>query len=86
MFPFCENVFVPSKSPVKVQPELLDIFFFLADLYVVYTDRGGGKAHFSSCGECDMGRLGSISFYSPLFKDFWIPARLLCSFCEEMAG
>jgi hypothetical protein len=27
MFPFCENVFVPGKSPVKVQPEILGIFF-----------------------------------------------------------
>jgi hypothetical protein len=26
LFSFCENVSVPGKSPVKVQPEILDIF------------------------------------------------------------
>jgi hypothetical protein len=32
--PFRENVLVPGKSPVKVQPEILDIFF-LVELHVV---------------------------------------------------
>jgi hypothetical protein len=38
LFPFCENVFVPGKSPIKVQSEMLDIF--LGELYTVYMDRG----------------------------------------------
>jgi hypothetical protein len=25
-------------------------------------------ARFFSCGECDVGRLGSVSFYPPFFK------------------
>jgi hypothetical protein len=29
-----------GNSPVKVQPEILDIF--LGEVYVVYTNRGGG--------------------------------------------
>jgi hypothetical protein len=73
-------VFVPSKSPVKVQPKILDIF--LEELYAVYMDQ---ESCFSLCGECDMDRLRSISFYSPL-NQFWIAARLICSLCEAMAG
>jgi hypothetical protein len=34
-------VFVPGKSPVKVQPKIVDIFF-LWELHIVYMDRGGG--------------------------------------------
>jgi hypothetical protein len=40
MFPFCKNEFAPGKSPVKVQPEILDIFF-LGEFNVVYMDWGG---------------------------------------------
>jgi hypothetical protein len=40
VFPFCENVLVPDKCPVKVQPEILDIFF-LGELHIVYMDHGG---------------------------------------------
>jgi hypothetical protein len=69
-------VFVPGKSRVKVQPEIVDIF--LGVLYVVYMDWG---ARFSSSGQCDVDRLGFISF-----NLFWIPARLICSFCEALAG
>jgi hypothetical protein len=61
-FPFCENMFVPDKSPVKMYPEILDIFS--GELHVVYMDRGT----FSMCGECDVDRLGSVSFHSPFFK------------------
>jgi hypothetical protein len=52
-------VFVPGKSPVKVQPEILDIFF--GELYIVYVDR---EARFTSYVECNMGQLGSVSFCS----------------------
>jgi hypothetical protein len=64
LFPFCQNELAPGKSPVKDQPEVLDI---LGELHVVYMDRG---AHFSSCGECDMVRLGSVSFYFSVFNSF----------------
>jgi hypothetical protein len=66
LFPFCENVFVPGKSPVKVHAEVLDIFF-LGKLCVVYKDWG---ARFSSCGKYDMDQLGFISFYSPFLTSF----------------
>jgi hypothetical protein len=45
-------------------------FSFLGELHVVYTERG---ACFSSCGEFDVDRLGSISFYSQFLNKFWIP-------------
>jgi hypothetical protein len=48
---------VPGKSPVKVQPEIHVII--LGELRVVYMDQW---ARFSSCGECDMDRLGSAAF------------------------
>jgi hypothetical protein len=60
LIPFREYVFLPGKSPVKVQPEILDIL--LRKVYVVYMDWWAG---FSSCGECDMDLLGFISFYPP---------------------
>jgi hypothetical protein len=37
LFPFCENV-CTSKSPVKVQPEILDILI-LGELHIVCLDR-----------------------------------------------
>jgi hypothetical protein len=40
-------------------------FFFSWELLIVYMDQG---AFFSSCGECDVDGLDSISFYSPFFK------------------
>jgi hypothetical protein len=46
---FCEYVFVPSKSPVKVQTKILDIL--LREVYIVYMD---WQAGFCSCDECDM--------------------------------
>jgi hypothetical protein len=51
MLPFCEHGFAPGKSPVEVQPEILDIFL-LRKVYAVYMDWGAG---FSSCGKHDMG-------------------------------
>jgi hypothetical protein len=57
-------VFVPSKSPLKGQPEILGISF-LGELHVVYTDR---RACISSCGECDVDRIGSVSFQFPFFE------------------
>jgi hypothetical protein len=61
LLPFCECVFAPGKSPVEVQPEKLDIFL-LRKVYAVYVD---WRAGFSACGECDMDRLGLVSFRPP---------------------
>jgi hypothetical protein len=74
-------VFVPGKSLVKVQPEILDIIS--GELHIVYMNRG---TSFSSCSECDVDRLGFIGFHSPFFKPFCIASRSVCSFCEAMAG
>jgi hypothetical protein len=58
----------PSMSPVDMQPKILDAFLF-RKVYAVYME---WRAGFSSCGECDMDRLGFISFHPP--------------FCEAMPG
>jgi hypothetical protein len=47
LLPFCGYVFVPGKSPFKVQPEILDIFL-LRKVYAVDMDWQTG---FSFCGE-----------------------------------
>jgi hypothetical protein len=46
-----------------------------------YMDRG---VRFSSCRECYVDRLESVSFYSSFLNHFWIASRLICSFCEAM--
>jgi hypothetical protein len=62
--PFYEYVFAPGKSPVEVQPKILDILL-LRKVYIVYMDWRPGL---SSCGECDVDRLGFVSF-NPQFLD-----------------
>jgi hypothetical protein len=52
LLPFCEYVFMPSKSPVEVQTEILEIIL-LRKVDVVYVD---WRAGVSSYGECDMDR------------------------------
>jgi hypothetical protein len=74
-----------EASPVKVQPEILDIFF-LGELHTVYMDRGRGGASFSSFSECDVNRLGTVSFHPPFLNQVWIASRLVCNLCEAMAG
>jgi hypothetical protein len=59
LFPFCEYVFGPGKSPVVVQHERFDIFL-LRQMYVVYMEWWTG---FCLCGECDVDRLEFITFY-----------------------
>jgi hypothetical protein len=49
LLPFCECVFVPDKSPVEVQHEILNVF--LRKLYVVYMEWWVGL---SSCDERDV--------------------------------
>jgi hypothetical protein len=80
LFPFSENVFVPVKSPVKEQPEILDILF-LRELHVSYMD---WEARSPSYGECDMDRLGFVSFYSPFLNQFWVAARLVYSSVKQL--
>jgi hypothetical protein len=57
-------VFVPGKSPVKVYPKILDIFF-LGELHTVYMDL---RALFSQCSDCDVDRFEFVGFYSQFFK------------------
>jgi hypothetical protein len=60
---FGENVFATGKIPVKVEHKILDIFWGgVASFYM------GREARFSSCGECDVDKLGFFSFISPFFK------------------
>jgi hypothetical protein len=56
----------------------------LGEFNIVYIDCG--RVCFSSYGECDVDRVGSITFHSPFLNQYWIAARLICSFCEAMAG
>jgi hypothetical protein len=57
--------------------------YSLGELHIVYMDR---VASFSSCSECYVDRLGSVSFVSPFLIHIWIASRLVCSLCEAMAG
>jgi hypothetical protein len=43
VFPFCEYVFVPGKSLLKVQPEMPDVFF-MRELYIVHMYWGGHES------------------------------------------
>jgi hypothetical protein len=46
LLPFCADIFAPGKSPVEVQPEILNISL-LRKIYDVYVDWREG---FSKCG------------------------------------
>jgi hypothetical protein len=43
-------------------------------------------ARFPSCNECDVDRVGSVTFHSQFFKPIFFASRLVCSFCEAMPG
>jgi hypothetical protein len=77
LLPFCEYVFASGKSPVELHTEIPDIFL-LSKVYIVYVDWWTG---FSSCGECDLDRLG---FH--FFNHFLNASKLVCSFSEAMPG
>jgi hypothetical protein len=69
-------VFVPGKSPAKVQAEILDIFF-LGNLYVVYMDWG----HVSlPVLNITWTNLDSLAFILHFLNQFTIVVRLACSF------
>jgi hypothetical protein len=78
--PFCEYIFAPGKSPVEVQPEILDIF--LRKVYFMWT---GGQVSFRVVN-VTWTDLGSLAFILHLFNHFRIASRLVCSFCEAMPG
>jgi hypothetical protein len=65
-----------------MHPEILDIFLF-RKVYAVYVD---WRAGFSSCGECDMDRIGPLAFVLNFLNHFCIASRLVCSSCEAIAG
>jgi hypothetical protein len=58
LLPFCEYVFAPDKSPVEMQPEILDIL--LRKVYAVYVDR---RAGFCSCVNVTWTDLDSLSLF-----------------------
>jgi hypothetical protein len=76
-------VFVPGKSPVKVQPEILVIFYL--ELHVVYMDWWACFC-ISLHGEYDMDRLNPLAFILHFLNKYWISAGLTYSFCETMTG
>jgi hypothetical protein len=77
-------MFAPGKSPVKVQPDVLDIPF-LEYLYVVYMEWEGGGVSLQvvNVTRTNLDQLASILHF---LNHFWIASRLVCSFCEAMAG
>jgi hypothetical protein len=49
----------------------------------MWTGGGGGSA---LCGECEWTDLDLLAFILHVFSQFWVAARLVCSFCEALAG
>jgi hypothetical protein len=82
LLPFCEYVFGPGKSPVKVQPEILDSFL----LRKVYIDHVDCWAGLSSCGDVSWADLDLLAFILNLFNHFCVSSRLICSFFEAVPG
>jgi hypothetical protein len=76
-------VFVPGKSPVQAQSEILDILIF-RKLKIVYAEwRGGGRIPL---------RVVIVTWidldpfaFNLNVNQFCIEAGLVCSFCESMA-
>jgi hypothetical protein len=75
-------VFVPGKSPVKVQPKMLDIFS--VELHIVYVDRGNNV--FLCLVYVTWIKLDSLAFILHFLNQFWIADRSVCRFCEALAG
>jgi hypothetical protein len=75
-------VFVPGKSPVKMQSEILDIF--LGELHIVYLDQGGWHVSLRVVNMTWID-LNPLAFILHFLNQFWIASRLVCSFCEAMA-
>jgi hypothetical protein len=74
-------VFVPGKSPVRVQPKINDIFLESCTLFI-WTVR-----HVSLLVVNVMWiDLDSLAFILHSLNQFWISSRSVCSLCEAMAG
>jgi hypothetical protein len=73
---------VPGKSPVKVQPKILDIFS--GELLTVYMDREGHVSLHAM--NVTWINLDSLAFILDFLSQFWNASRSVCSFCETMAG
>jgi hypothetical protein len=72
-------VLVPDKSPVKVQPEILDIFF-LGEFHVVYMDGGGG--HISLCVvNLTLTDVGPLAFILHFLNQYWIAVSQWLEHC-----
>jgi hypothetical protein len=74
-------VFAPSKSPVEVQPEILDILLRNVHLYI-WT---GGQVSLRLVNVI-WTDLDSLALILHLFNHFCIASGLVCSFCEAMPG
>jgi hypothetical protein len=75
-------VFVPVKSSVNVQPEILNIFF-LGELHVVHMDQRERACRAVNVTWTDP---DPSAFSLHFLNQFWIAERLIRSFCEAMAG
>jgi hypothetical protein len=56
---------------------------FLGELHIAYMDRE--PCPFSCC-ECDVNRLGYVTFKTPFLIQFWFASSVACSLSEAMAG
>jgi hypothetical protein len=60
-------------------------FFFWGELHIVYLNRGGG-ARFFRVGNVSWFDVHQLTFIHHFLNQFWIASRLVCSFCEAIAG
>jgi hypothetical protein len=80
LLPFCEYEFAPGKSPVEVQPEILEIFFFRKVLLCMWSD-----VHiYPRIVNVTWADLDSLPFILHLYNNFCKASSLVCSFCEAM--
>jgi hypothetical protein len=75
VFPFCENVFVSGKSPVKI--------FFLGRCILFIWIGGHISLRVVNVTWID---LDSLAFILHFLNQSWIASRSVCSFCDAMAG
>jgi hypothetical protein len=73
---------VPGKSPVKMQPVILDIFF-LGELHTVCMYRGQVSLRVVNV---PWTHLDPLAFILHLLNQFWIAVMFVCSSYEAVAG
>jgi hypothetical protein len=81
LLPFCEYRFAPSKSPVKVQPKILDILLGRFTLFMWTGEQVSPRVV-----NVTWTYLNSLAFILHLFNHFCIVSMLVYSFCEAMPG